>query len=192
MSVQSLERRIPSLPNPSRPYLWTDTGWSSRPGSKHLAPMSPHSSRYQNRRRTIWVRSLWQFAASQPAAVCKEKGRKSGPAVWLSGSPADDGVESRLLAFPPGSEYELWKIDSVARSPVPARVRLYVHRAQPKIENPNGPCSTMLTVAPDTTMPELLALATQILGIPSGGSPGRGGPRPSASGFGGPGQPPCF
>ena len=77
--------------------------------------------------------------------------------------PLTDGVP-RLLAFPPGSEYELWKIDS---EPVPALrlLRLYVHRAQPKIENPNGPCSAMLTVAPGTAMAELLALATQILGV---------------------------
>ena len=83
--------------------------------------------------------------------------------------PAADGVP-RLLAFPPGSEYELWKIDPVVASekaePVAlASLRLYVHRAQPKIANPNGPCSTMLTVAPDTAMVELLARATQILGV---------------------------
>ena len=103
---------------------------------------------------------------SEPACSSLQgKGEKEWTGRVAVRLPAADGVEARLLAFPPGSEYELWKIDLVARLPAPAKVRLYVHRAQPKIENPNGPCSTMLTVAPGTAMPELLAMATQILGI---------------------------
>ena len=41
--------------------------------------------------------------------------------------PKAAGGVPRLLAFPPGSDYELWKIDPVvARPPVSADLRLYV------------------------------------------------------------------
>ena len=48
----------------------------------------------------------------------------------------------------------------------PAALRLVVHRAEPKLVNPNGPCSTMLEVDPNTDVDSVLALASSRLGVP--------------------------
>lgn len=87
--------------------------------------------------------------------------------------PLPDGVGhggSLLLAFPPGSDYELWRLTSSSPLnppsflPAPA-IRLYVHRAEPKIANPNGPCSTMLEVERSATIEEVVDLASARLGV---------------------------
>ena len=44
-------------------------------------------------------------------------------------------------------------------------IRLYIHRAQPKISNPLGPCSTLLDVPADTPLPALLAMASTRLQV---------------------------
>jgi hypothetical protein len=97
---------------------------------------------------------------------------------------------NRFLAFPPGSDFELWSLDAqpsaVVSRPLPsqpappaawpppatpcppAALRLYVHRAVPKRANPNGPCSTLLEVLPNASLAEVRALASERLGAPIG------------------------
>lgn len=88
-----------------------------------------------------------------------------------------DRQQQLLLAFPPGSEYELWQLSTPSLAPAgarqaggalqraPAKLRLYVHRAEPKVQNPNGPCSTLLEVAPNAGVEDVLALASARLGV---------------------------
>ena len=83
-----------------------------------------------------------------------------------------------LLALPPGSEYELMRLENPSPDrlerpsfaglapPCPAAgFRLFVHRAQPKVENPNGPCSTLIEVDAQATVDEVRALASARLGV---------------------------
>jgi len=78
-----------------------------------------------------------------------------------------------LIAFPPGSEYELMRLETSETSLLaglappcpPAARRLFIHRAHPKVANPNGPCSTFLEVDAQATVDEVRALASERLGI---------------------------
>ena len=89
--------------------------------------------------------------------------------------PATDRPLQWLLAFPPGSEYELYRLSLEALPPAPlaglappcpsAALRLYVHRAIPKYDRPNGPCSTLVEVLPSATLGEVAAVASARLGI---------------------------
>ena len=99
---------------------------------------------------------------------CDEPGVAWRGRVSLSLPDLDGG--SLLLAFPPGSEYELWRLAPPSPlSPLPllptAAIRLYVHRAEPKRANPNGPCSTMLEVGRSATVEEVVDLASARLGV---------------------------
>ncbi|EOD10851.1 hypothetical protein EMIHUDRAFT_234211 [Emiliania huxleyi CCMP1516] len=44
-------------------------------------------------------------------------------------------------------------------------LRLYVHREEPKLDNPNGPCSTLLDIAPSAGVDGALRLASARLQV---------------------------
>jgi hypothetical protein len=121
---------------------------------------------------TVFVASRHEVPCDDSRHMAKEFSRRVS--VPLRALPASEGARM-LLALPPGSEYELWRLDaepppyavhsSIAPPCPPAALRLYVHRAEPKLANPNGPCSTMLEVPPHTQWADLLALTSERLGV---------------------------
>ena len=108
--------------------------------------------------------------ASRHEPECRGAARARPPRRVSVPLPAGAAADAPLfVAFPPGSEYELWRLraplSELAPPCPPAALRLYIHRATPKVENRNGPCSTMLEVEPSTPLAEVLALASMRLGV---------------------------
>ena len=128
---------------------------------------APPSSRSSSRRSatSLWVPFSSRLATSRSAEAPRAR-RRGAERAAPAGAAADAPL---FVAFPPGSEYELWRLraplSELAPPCPPAALRLYIHRATPKVENRNGPCSTMLEVEPSTPLAEVLALASMRLGV---------------------------
>jgi len=104
--------------------------------------------------------------ATRHAPVCDSTAVSSRTRGVRLALPTEAVHSARYLAFPPGSEFELWSLGTPLAPPCPpAAMRLYIHRASPKQANPNGPCSTMLEMPPSATLEEVRALASSRLGV---------------------------